>query len=89
MKQYVLQNKKTGDLFIGAKVRFCDAGIYTHTNKKIETVYAYKESGSGWTVSLEPIDHFDGWILEHPQFAGIAPFFSRNCEKLFEVLGEL
>ena len=75
MKPFVLMNKKTGDLFLGYRITFLDKSeAYT---------------GPWGMVQIGVFEH-DGWVVQLPPDEFPYPmYFNRECEKLFDVLGEL
>jgi hypothetical protein len=75
ISSFVLMCKKNGELIEGYRISFLD---------NQDTIEVTK----GYAISLTTIRH-DGWLLCHPEVAKTPMFFNRECEKWFEVLGEL
>lgn len=77
MKQFVLMNKKTGNLLIGIRVCFLDQ----------DWCDDLPVANQSWQIGV--MQH-DGWIVElPPEVSQFRVFFNQELENMVEVLGEL
>jgi len=78
LKQFVLMNRKTGDLMIGYRVTFMD----------VEREYIFSTPIPDTFPTRFGVLEHHGWVIEHPIFE-VPWFMNLKSDTLLENLGEL